>query len=174
MLPDTVRAMNNISSDEVLEQQDEPSTTMPERSTLSECACLSSSVGRLLTWTCIMLPSFAGAVRYGSLILTPLVQLHGHGCSGTDNTGEHIKSHPAAAKSQERLGGGVQVYLASAECTCWSCLYTIEALVLTMPYPSLQQRPIPAARHRPWHHPSIRSENPAPLGPWRCLAWVVA
>ncbi|KAK1968274.1 hypothetical protein LY78DRAFT_443915 [Colletotrichum sublineola] len=86
MLPDTVRATNNISSDEVLEQQDEPSTTMPERSTLSECACLSSSVGRLLTWTCIMLPSFAGAVRYGSLILTPLVQLHGHGCSGTDNT----------------------------------------------------------------------------------------
>ncbi|KAK2023662.1 hypothetical protein LX32DRAFT_656786 [Colletotrichum zoysiae] len=43
-----------MSSDEMLEQQDEPSTTMPERSTLSECACPSSSVGRLLTWTCML------------------------------------------------------------------------------------------------------------------------
>ncbi|WDK23356.1 hypothetical protein CGRA01v4_14648 [Colletotrichum graminicola] len=55
MLPDPVRSTRSMSSDEMLEQHDEPSTTMPERSTLSECAYLNSSVGRLLTWTCMML-----------------------------------------------------------------------------------------------------------------------
>ncbi|KAK2001967.1 hypothetical protein LX36DRAFT_652716 [Colletotrichum falcatum] len=97
---------------------------MPERSTLSECACLSSSVGRLLTWSCVLTlvrrSSSVWLARLNSVGSTTyiLTGIQAH----TYNTGKHIKSHPAAVNNQERLGGGEQVYLIPAECALVWCL----------------------------------------------------